>query len=246
MAAAFGDKADWQSVDALIDAAMAGRLAVPPVRIVEPGALGDGPLGAYAASGGPGGGPLILLDRTLLADEARLTRVFTEEYGHHLDAALGGPDSVGDEGERFASALLGGADGEALPPSAFARMAAENDHGTVLLDGRATAVEFRGGPAPDSPAGGAQGASGLQDGGDDDGPSGASGGGSSGAGDTTEDEADEAGRATSPGGGTAGARAGRAGRTRPRRSRTTRRRTTRTMTTPRRPGRRWAGAVRVR
>ena len=205
MAAAFGDEADRQTVDALIDAAMAGRLAVPPVRIVEPGALGDGARGAYAASGGPGGGPLVLLDRTLLADEAKLTRVFTEEYGHHLDAALGGPDSAGDEGRRFAAALLGGADGEALPPSAFARMAAENDRGTVLLDGRSTAVEFRGGPAPGSPAGGAQGASGLQDGGDDDGPSGASGGGgSSGAGNTAEDEADEAGRETSPGGGTAG------------------------------------------
>ena len=201
MAAAFGDKADLQSVNALIDAAMAGRLAVPPVRIVESGALGDGVLGAYAASGGPGGGPLIVLDRTLLADEARLTRVFTEEYGHHLDAALGGTDSAGDEGEVFAAALLGGADGRALPPSAFARMAAENDRGTVLLDGRATAVEFHAAPSPvgGSPNPGTQ-QSGQGSTSDADGA-----GGSSGAGDTAEDEADEAGRETSPGGSTGGA-----------------------------------------
>ena len=201
MAAAFGDKADLQSVNALIDAAMAGRLAVPPVRIVEPGALGDGARGAYAASGGPGGGPLIVLDRTLLADEARLTRVFTEEYGHHLDAALGGPDSAGDEGEVFAAALLGGADGQALPPSAFARMAAEHDRGTVLLDGRVTAVEFYAAPSPvgGSPNPGTQ-QSGQGSTSDADGT-----GGSSGAGNTAEDEADEAGRETSAGGTTGGA-----------------------------------------
>ena len=201
MAAAFGDEADLQSVNALIDAALAGRLAVPPVRIVEPGALGGGVLGAYAATGGPGGGPLIVLDRTLLADEARLTRVFTEEVGHHLDAVLRGADSAGDEGEVFAAALLGGADGQALPPSAFARMAAENDRGTVLLDGRTTAVEFHAAP---SPVGGSPNPGTQQSGqGSTSGADGA--GGSSGAGDTAEDEADEAGRETSAGGTTGGA-----------------------------------------
>ena len=52
MRTAFGDKADLRSVNALIDAALVDRLPVPPVRIVESGALGDGALGAYAASGG--------------------------------------------------------------------------------------------------------------------------------------------------------------------------------------------------
>ena len=152
MGTAFGDKADRQSVDALIDAAMANELPVPPVRIVEPGALGGAALGAYAARGGPAGGPVILLDRSLLADEAALTRTFTEEVGHHLDAVLGGPDSAGDEGEMFAAALLGDADAQTVSPSAFARMAAENDHGTVALDGRSVAAEF------DRPAGAALGA----------------------------------------------------------------------------------------
>ena len=237
MAAAFGDKADWQSVNALIDAAMAGRLAVPPVRIVEPGALGGDALGAYAASGGPGGGPLIVLDRTLLADEARLTRVFTEEYGHHLDAALGGPDSAGDEGELFAAALLGGADGQALPPSAFARMAAENDRGTVLLDGRTTAVEFYAAP---SPVGGSPNPGTQQSGqGSTGGASGSGGsGGSDPAGDTGEDNVGDAGDT----GGTGGAsQTSEADEAETEEARTTRKTTTR----PRRAGRR-AGAVRVR
>ena len=103
---AFGDKADPQTLGTLIGLARGDRLPVPPVRFVEPGSLGIGALGAYAAAGGPGGGALILLDRTLLTDPARLETVHLEEFGHHLDRLLGGPDAPGDEGAIFARALL--------------------------------------------------------------------------------------------------------------------------------------------
>lgn len=168
---AFGDKADLAAINALLDAAVAGRLAVPPVRIVEPGALGSGALGAYSATGGPGGGPLILLDRSVLADDATALQVFTEEYGHHLDTALGGADAAGDEGAIFAHRLLSGP----LDTASLDALRSENDHGRIELGGVSLAVEFWGvghpgggvAPATDDEiaGGGGSGGSGDDDGG---------------------------------------------------------------------------------
>ena len=83
-ALAFGSKADKPAVDALIDAARADALPVPPVRFVEPGALGQNALGQSGL--GAWDGQTIYLDRRLLNDADRLERVFTEELGHSLDA----------------------------------------------------------------------------------------------------------------------------------------------------------------
>ena len=131
---AFGAKADASSINALIDAARADTLPVPPVRFVDEGALGTNAFGAWD-------GQTIYLDRSLLNDSARLEHVFVEELGHSLDTRLGGADAPGDEGDIFARTLLG----EQLSPETLASLRAENDHGTIdllELHARPRPVEF--------------------------------------------------------------------------------------------------------
>ena len=131
---ALGAKADSVEGRALVASLAAGEASMPALRFVEPGALGPGALGAYDAAGGG----TVLLDGSLRGDAARLDAVVAEELGHHFDALLGGPDAAGDEGAIFAQALYG----EAPAGAALAALRAENDRGTVIVDGRAVAVEF--------------------------------------------------------------------------------------------------------
>ena len=205
-ALAFGDKADPLALGTLVELAHANRLPAPPVRFVEPGALGagaSGASGAYAAAGGPGGEGLILLDRSLLADPAELEAVYVEEFGHHLDRLLGGADAAGDEGAIFAQALLD--PGAAPSGSALVALRVENDHARLLIDGRTVAVEFdyhdeaQGGDTSGGDVGG------RADGPGTDGISGGDGGGggASPSGDTTEDNNDRP--APAGGGGAQGA-----------------------------------------
>ena len=93
---------------------------------------------AYSASSP--GGPAIFIRADLLRGQPELLRaVVFEEIGHHLDTVLNGAaDSRGDEGELF-SALLRG---QAPDDAAMARVLAEDDHGTLVVDGRTVAVEF--------------------------------------------------------------------------------------------------------
>ena len=182
-ALAFGAKADKASVDALIDAARADALPVPPVRFVDAEALGQDVFGAWD-------GQTIYLDRRLLNDADRLERVFTEELGHGLDTRLGGPDAAGDEGEIFSRAMLGGD----LSAGALGSLRAENDHGTIDIDplgrhARPRPAEFDVGGRRDGP----------DNGGVTDGAS--RGGGSNPSGDTREDNNDRGARDANRGGG---------------------------------------------
>jgi serralysin len=64
--------------------------------------------------------------------------VLIEEIGHAIDARVHKIDAAGDEGQIFARFVTGQA-----PNSAeLAAMKAENDHGTILVDGKALSVEF--------------------------------------------------------------------------------------------------------
>jgi Ca2+-binding RTX toxin-like protein len=65
-------------------------------------------------------------------------KVLLEEIGHAIDARVHTLDAAGDEGNIFARFVAG------EPPSAaeLAVLHAENDHGTALVHGAATAVEF--------------------------------------------------------------------------------------------------------
>lgn len=132
---AFGGKLDAATSRTLTDLARAGELPVPAdIRFVGSDVLG-GALGAYSADGGG----TIYLDDSLRADPAALAAVVAQEIGHHLDAALGGPDTPGDEGRLFAAGLAAGGP---LAPQALAAAAAVNDRGTITVDGRAVNVEF--------------------------------------------------------------------------------------------------------
>ena len=152
---AFGSKADHASVNALIDAARTDRLPVPSIRFVEPGALGGGAVGAYAADGGG----TIWLDRSLMGNPAELDAVFTEEWGHHVDVLLGGTDPRGDEGQIFSIALL---DGGSPPADRLAAMRGENDHGSLVSGGRLVQVEHSLGS--DTPGGSPEGIGGDESG----------------------------------------------------------------------------------
>ncbi|WKB55779.1 VCBS domain-containing protein [Eleftheria terrae] len=109
------------------------------LRLLSSGQL-NGALGAFAADG-PQGRPVVLLNADWLAGSASvdaLTRVLVEETGHAIDARLNaGADTAGDEGEAFASQVLR----FDLSAGALERIGQENDHASVLIDGRAYAVE---------------------------------------------------------------------------------------------------------
>lgn len=132
IAAALGEGVD---ASALVRLMVGGQLPLPArLEVVDDVLLG----GARAAYAQEGGG-VVLLARSILADRAASRLVFAEELGHHLDATLGAGDALGDEGERFAIALV-----EGRAPSAEERAAslADDDHGVVEVGGRRLQVEF--------------------------------------------------------------------------------------------------------
>ncbi|MFM6975438.1 MAG: putative Ig domain-containing protein, partial [Sphingobacteriaceae bacterium] len=85
--------------------------------------------------------PVIYLNEDWLnqyADQKSVEKVLTEELGHSFDAYLNQDlDTQGDEGEFFAALAV------AQPVNSFnaQRIALENDHDTVLIDGNLVAVE---------------------------------------------------------------------------------------------------------
>ena len=91
---------------------------------------------AAFAPEGPNGGPTLFITRNGFEqlDAPDAMRVLAEEFGHAIDHYLNaGSDSAGDEGERFAAAVLGLSVSEA---------AAADDHGSVLVDGRTYDIEY--------------------------------------------------------------------------------------------------------
>ena len=138
--------AQWQSTfDQLLTDLRSGDDAV---RIeLRSGAELQGAKGAFSTSGTTGQHTIYLNADWLAgdagagigpADGASIESVLVEELGHSLDARLnGGADTAGDEGQRFADVLLNGAD-----PYGIDASAAQDDHGTVQIDGRAVEVEF--------------------------------------------------------------------------------------------------------
>ena len=96
--------------------------------------------GAYAAQG-PDGRPVIYLnqDRVALLGAEFATRVLLEETGHWIDNQINAAaDTQGDEGERFADTLLN----VQLSALNQARIATENDHLNLTIDGRDVQVEM--------------------------------------------------------------------------------------------------------
>ena len=131
----YGDGYDAQAAEALRGRALEGDFDwLPEVRFVGEEVLG-GANGAYDADSDT----VYIAERLKGTDLAAET--FVEEAGHALDVRLNGAaDTAGDEGELFRR-LLGG---EALSAEDKAAIRAEDDTGTITVDGELRQVEFWG------------------------------------------------------------------------------------------------------
>ncbi|HEX8819485.1 MAG TPA: hypothetical protein VF794_06135, partial [Archangium sp.] len=130
----FGGGYDTAKAEQYRQQALAGDFGwMPPVQWVDSQTL-QGGHGAYDSRSGK-----VLLNRDLQGNPALAASTYVEEAGHHLDARLNTVDSQGDEGELFRR-ILGG---EKLTGAQVADIRAENDKGTIQLDGQSVDVEFR-------------------------------------------------------------------------------------------------------
>ncbi|MFN7228449.1 MAG: hypothetical protein ACK5UG_05280, partial [Synechococcaceae cyanobacterium] len=107
---------------------------LPPVELLPAEAMA-GAAGAYAIQSGT---IYLNADWLLGASPAQVQAVLSEELGHHLDGLLNTSDTPGDEGELFAALLHGNG---MVSAEQRQRLLAENDHGSVLLNGELLAVE---------------------------------------------------------------------------------------------------------
>ncbi len=132
---AFGDQADHDAIADLLHDMIFGR-RLPAVREVPDADL-HGAAAAYDAAG-----ETIFVNADFVAahasDPKAVERVLLEEIGHHIDATANTGDAPGDEGAIFARLLTDGA----IPAGELAALKAEDDHGTITVDGRAIQVEF--------------------------------------------------------------------------------------------------------
>ena len=129
----------WQRWQALRQAILGGEFQVE-VQVLD-GEIMRSALGAFAAKG-PEGQAVIFLNRSWLAqrpDSEAIQRVILEEFGHAIDEWLHpGVDTHGDEGERFALQALGVTPDDVQ----LARIAADDDHADLLIDGQVISVEM--------------------------------------------------------------------------------------------------------
>ena len=128
----YGPNHDAVAAEGLRQRTLAGDLSWMPRVEYVPRADLAGAHGAYDAAS----------DTVYLAEDiagtALAAEVLAEEVGHALDVRLVGEDTRGDEGELFRR-LLGG---EALTAIERAAIRAENDGGTITIDGETRTVEF--------------------------------------------------------------------------------------------------------
>ena len=135
----FGDKANTVEFQSVIGQWQVGVFSqLPTVQVVSAADM-NGADGAYASStqkiylsdadfgiGAPPQDVILAIAKTL-----------TEEIGHFLDSKVG-EDTVGDEGERFASSVFD----VQLSSDELSRINNENDYGFITVGGQSIAVEF--------------------------------------------------------------------------------------------------------
>ena len=142
LAQAFGaagtEAGQWSSAAEALRSQLLGPGLGIEVQVLA-GAQMNGALAAYAAAG-PGGAAVIYVDGNWLLSGVAAEEVATtllHETGHAIDHLLNGnADSAGEEGEHFAALLTG----QMLPAESAA--SADNDFGTVSVNGQAIAVEM--------------------------------------------------------------------------------------------------------
>jgi Ca2+-binding RTX toxin-like protein len=135
---AFGDRFDSNLALDIASQFRSGDFSlIPDLRILSNGELGDAN-GAYA-----GDLDEIFVSSDFLAqrqgDVPAITNLLLEEFGHKLDRLLNrNVDSPGDEGAIFAAL----AQGQALSTDELAQLRAEDDHRTIVVDGKAVEIEM--------------------------------------------------------------------------------------------------------
>lgn len=134
MAKTFGPGYDSAKAEGLRKLALAGDFSwLPPVKLLDSASL-KGAHGAYDAQQG-----VVYIDAELAAKNPKLAAsTYVEEAGAHLDTMLNATDTLGDEGEMFRR-LMGG---EKLSAQDVAQIKADDDRGTITVDGKQIAVEF--------------------------------------------------------------------------------------------------------
>jgi len=136
MGLAFGNSEAGEKAEVL-KAALSGEdlEILPEIEIVD-GDLINGANGAFA-----GETETIYLAREFvwenLGDVGQIIPVIVEEFGHYLDWEFNSFDAPGDEGEIFASFVLG----EELSLPEFLGMKVEDDGAIGFLDGRMVSIE---------------------------------------------------------------------------------------------------------
>lgn len=130
----FGDKYDKTMAEQFRQQALAGDFSfLPDVKFVDAETL-HGANGAYSAEEG-----VVYINKDMAAsDPAKAAQTFVEEAGAHLDAKLNTVDTQGDEGEMFRRVLSG----EQLTQQQINEIRADDDHGTITVDGKQVQVEF--------------------------------------------------------------------------------------------------------
>lgn len=104
---------------------------MPKIRVVDDESFAAGGEGAYADG-------VVYLKASALNDPKRAASILMEEVGHHIDTFVKDADTVGDEGEMFRRFMAG----EKLSAAQKQAIRAENDKGTIQVDGRTVEVEF--------------------------------------------------------------------------------------------------------
>jgi hypothetical protein len=132
MAGIYGNGYDSRTAEGLRQRALQGDYTwLPPVKWVDSSVL-RGAHGAYDTKEGR-----ILLNADLKGS-ALAGSTFVEEVGHHLDTKLNTRDTKGDEGEMFRRVL----GGERLSAEQVEEIRADDDAGTIQVDGKSVQVEF--------------------------------------------------------------------------------------------------------
>jgi hypothetical protein len=143
MEKSFGGSYDKAKAETIRQQVLKGDFSwMPDIKVVDESVLADqsGQQGAGQAFGAYSkDNDTIYISRQLLqSDPDKATQILTEEVGHGLDARLNTSDAAGDEGDIF-SRLVGG---EQISDAKLAELKAENDSGTIIVDGKEVEVEY--------------------------------------------------------------------------------------------------------
>lgn len=130
---AFGDSYDRSQAEIIRQEAINGNLMLP-IRVVDDAAMGVA-VGAFAAATNT-----IYLRESLVAKGSPefVGSIIVEELGHSIDSRVNQEETPGDEGAIF-RLLVGGSN---ISVDLLAELNAEDDWGTILVDGQELLVEM--------------------------------------------------------------------------------------------------------